>query len=139
MNSCIFHHDESQERQSQQIQSPENLHANQKKTLVDEFFQENIDCVNDSEVDKYINFPIVLHQMEEREFDVCRWWFINKEHFPTLFKLSNKYLAIPASSSTSERIFSVSKYLISAQRSNLLPSTVNNIMFLKSTYENDQK
>ncbi len=41
------------------------------------------------------------------EQDILSWWVQNKEKFPLLFQVVRMVLAIPASSSTSERAFSV--------------------------------
>ena len=41
------------------------------------------------------NFPI----------DPLAWWKMHDGQFPTIAKLARKYLAIPASSATSERVF----------------------------------
>ena len=41
--------------------------------------------------------------------DVMEWWSDNEEKFPNIAKLARKYLAIPASSAPSERVFSQMK------------------------------
>ena len=37
---------------------------------------------------------------------VCEWWEGNKSQFPLLYNVAAKYLAIPATSASSERLFS---------------------------------
>jgi hypothetical protein len=50
--------------------------------------------------------------------------------FPNLYKLACKYLIIPATSSPSERVFSVSGQVISERRSRLSGEHVNQIVTL---------
>jgi hypothetical protein len=50
--------------------------------------------------------------------------------FPTLAKLARKYLATPASSVYSERLFSEYGNIYEEKRSRLLPQTGEKILFL---------
>lgn len=103
--------------------------AKRAKNLVDAFFDGEIDSIANNEIDKYVNAPLVLN--ENMELEVCLWWHMNREKFPILYKMSKKYLCVPASSSTSERKFSFAKFLVNEKRSRLLPTTVNNVLVLK--------
>ena len=49
---------------------------------------------------------------------------------PTLAKLTEKYLCIPASSSPSERVFSTAGCVVSKNRNCLKPDMVNKLVFL---------
>ncbi|CAB5369823.1 unnamed protein product [Rhizophagus irregularis] len=59
------------------------------------------DAISIDEVANYLALPKIHH-------DDCplTWWRINKTRFPVLSKLAKKYLAIPATSTLSERLFS---------------------------------
>ena len=54
-----------------------------------------------------------------------------------LSMLARKYLAIPASSTPSERTFSAAGNLIRDDRVSLSPDVVNVVLFLRSCYRND--
>jgi len=60
------------------------------------------------------------------------WWKKNHTRFPYLsvLVLAKKYLAVPATSVTPERAFSVAGHIASQKRSCLLPENVNRVVFL---------
>ncbi|CAF4624282.1 unnamed protein product [Didymodactylos carnosus] len=57
------------------------------------------------------------------------WWNQNKYRYPTIAKIARKYLCIPATSTPSERIFSLSSSK-NNQRSRLLPTSAIDMFFL---------
>ena len=57
----------------------------------------------------------------------------NEIRFPTLAKLARVYLAIPATSAPSERVFSKAGQVIDQLRNRLSPETASMIIFMKST------
>ena len=59
--------------------------------------------------------------------DPLAWWKMHDGQFPTIAKLARKYLAIPASSAPSERVFSRAKLIQQCQRQrwNLLRFSLN--------------
>jgi hypothetical protein len=59
------------------------------------------------------------------------WWGRNAQNFPILTQLARKYLAIPATSVASERLFSDAGHLISPLRNRLNPALVGKMLFLK--------
>ena len=78
------------------------------------------------EVTNYLSLPLAL----ETE-DPLNWWKIRSQNFPKLAKFARKYLAIPATSVSSERLFSDAGNLISAKRTNLDTKLVGQMLFLK--------
>ncbi|KAI4817482.1 hypothetical protein KUCAC02_010879 [Chaenocephalus aceratus] len=60
------------------------------------------------------------------------WWAQNAHRFPRVAKLSRSYLAIPATSTPSERVFSLAGNTVTRQRSSLLPSHVDALVFLNA-------
>ncbi len=63
--------------------------------------------------------------------DPLVWWRHHAAQFPNISKLAKKYLAIPASTASSERVFSVVKYLITKKRNRLLPERVERFVMGK--------
>ena len=64
------------------------------------------------------------------EADPLEWWKQHEVTFPSAARLANKYLCIPATSSSSERAFSASGNIITCKRSCLKPNTVDQLVFL---------
>ena len=60
--------------------------------------------------------------------DVLSWWKSN----PNLCKMARDYLAIPATSTASERLFSSGKHLITDYRNSISPETIQACQCLKS-------
>ena len=50
--------------------------------------------------------------------------------YPTIAELAIKYLAIPATSDTSERCFSTAGNIVTRKRTRLLPENVDTLVFL---------
>jgi len=69
------------------------------------------------------------HTMQD-DRDVLGWWSDHQLNYPKLSVLARGILAIPASSSSSERNFSAAGRTIEQRRTALKPSTVDAILFL---------
>ena len=67
-----------------------------------------------------------------RNEDVLLWWKLNANIYPNLSRMARDYLAIPATSTSSERLFSGGKHLISDTRACLSPSSIQACQCLKS-------
>uniref|UniRef100_A0A3B4VA39 BED-type domain-containing protein n=1 Tax=Seriola dumerili TaxID=41447 RepID=A0A3B4VA39_SERDU len=63
------------------------------------------------------------------------WWARNEKQFPRLAKLARSHLAIPATSTPSERVFSLAGNTITRQRSSLHPAHVDALIFLNANQE----
>jgi len=81
------------------------------------------------EFSKYMNISTNMTN------DLMSWWKENESQYPRLSVLAKKYLAIPSSSVSSERIFSKAGHLISQRRSMLRPNIVNKIIFNSVNYD----
>ncbi|CAG8616725.1 13011_t:CDS:1, partial [Cetraspora pellucida] len=81
------------------------------------------------EISDYIGMP-------EISYDQCpfEWWKNNQSHFPVLAYLARKYLAILATSTPSERLFSEAGNIMSIKRVNLLPITLEHLIFLNKNH-----
>lgn len=79
-----------------------------------------------AEVARYLQ-DVILGRKE----DPCRWWREQgAKAYPLLAQLARRYLPIPATSVSSERLFSVSGAVISSRRACLLPGHVEQLTFL---------
>lgn len=63
--------------------------------------------------------------------DPLQWWLLRKDQFPILFGMAEQYLAIPAMSAPSERLWSIASPIVTIRRAKLSSEIVANIMFLK--------
>ena len=81
--------------------------------------------------------PIMLYKkvynantktMKKQWNNPLEWWVKNDD--PILSLLAEKYLAIPATSTPSERAFSASGNVVSARRCCLANQDVDNILFI---------
>ena len=59
-----------------------------------------------------------------------QWWARNQPDFPCLAKLAYRYLAVPATSTPSKRVFSLARNTITQQRASFHPAHVDNLIFL---------
>jgi len=74
--------------------------------------------------------------IEEADVDICpfKWWASQASNFPILSELAKKYLAIPATSAASERLFSDAGNVMTVRHTNLLPSTFEHLIFCKRNW-----
>lgn len=63
--------------------------------------------------------------------DPLKWWADNALKFPVLATIALRYLAIPATSAASERLWSVASQIITKSRTQLDGHIVSDLMFLK--------
>ena len=85
------------------------------------------------EVDAYIDL-----QLKDNEIysNPLIFWQEHQSLFPNLSKLARKTFAVPCSSAAVEREFSAAGQVITQRRANLEPTTVNDILFLRSIENN---
>lgn len=85
------------------------------------------------EVDLYIDL-----QLKDNEIytNPLIFWQQHQSMFPYLSKLARKIFAVPCSSAAVEREFSAAGQVVTQRRSSLEPSTINDILFLRSMENN---
>lgn len=98
-------------------------------------FLENIDCpvmnnvtdeaLNQIELEKYVSLPFIY-----LDADALQWWKLYHSQLPTVSLLAMKYLCIPGTSVSSERIFSSAGNIITDHRSLLSPGHAEELIFL---------
>ena len=67
---------------------------------------------------------------ESRDTKPLEWWKAHAVSYPLLSRLARRYLAIPASSASSERLFSRLKLTATAARQNLKPDVLCMLLFI---------
>ncbi|CAG8758765.1 15597_t:CDS:2, partial [Rhizophagus irregularis] len=81
---------------------------------------------NSDELNNYLNMPAALEK--ENPLD---WWRAHAQIFPKLSQIARKYLGIPATSVSSERLFSHANNLITVKRTRLDTDLAGKMLFLK--------
>jgi zinc finger BED domain-containing protein 1 (E3 SUMO-protein ligase ZBED1) len=76
----------------------------------------------ENQIESYLLLPY-----PSMDADRMKWW-TNKLKFSNLYELSKKYLCLPASSASSERVFSKAGEVLSKKRSSLTENHVNDIV-----------
>jgi hypothetical protein len=81
---------------------------------------------NTDELSQYLVEPLIL-------LGDCplKWWASHESKYPTLRELARKYLSIPASSASSERMWSISGLLVTKHRNRMKSDNICHLMFLK--------
>lgn len=101
--------------------------------IIDEFCNSNFSNQPLDEVQQYLNSFVIV---PKGKLDLCKYWYENRKLYPVLYKLSLKYLCVPASSATAESKFSLAGFLINEKRILLDPHVVDDLLLLKSMYDN---
>lgn len=114
-----------------------NLDIGTSKSFIDLLFandkgDENIIMANpnltcERELEDFKNYPAA-----GRSEDPLVWWSTHESQFPTLARLAIKFLAIPATSAPSERIFSVAQRVVGKLKGRMHPTTAGTLIFLNS-------
>ena len=88
------------------------------------------DCASEIEIDKYLSEPLL-------QFHKSNCWAENKERFPALAKVAQRYLNAPPTSVPSERLFygagDIYSYL--DKRNRLAPERAETLLFIKNNFK----
>ncbi|XP_053374207.1 E3 SUMO-protein ligase ZBED1-like [Mercenaria mercenaria] len=87
-----------------------------------------VSAVIEQEIERYLASN---RDADDSKLSLLQWWEKNQYVYPRLAVLAKKYLAIPASSVPSERVFSLAGSLVNKKRSRLNPDLINKLIFLK--------
>ena len=82
-----------------------------------------------NELDSYLQEPC-----EEMDSDPLDYWKVNHIQYPTLARLANKLLAIPATSAPVERLFSIAGKVFRPERCSLKDETFERLMMIKCNH-----
>lgn len=84
----------------------------------------------EAEIDRYLK-----EDLEPEGTDALRYWAVRQKNYPVLSKMARRFLAVPATSAASERVFSKGRRIVSWQRSSLDPGTIEQLLCLKEWYQ----
>ena len=85
----------------------------------------SLSATADEEVRRYTEVaPLALTE------NPLSWWKIHEEVYPSLAKLAKRYLCVPGTSVSAERVFSTAGDIVTAQRSTLTSEHVDQLLFL---------
>lgn len=87
---------------------------------------------NESEVDVDDEMGMYLKCAQLKQHNLLEWWRKNEELYPRLSILAKRYLCIPSTNTTSERIFSSAGFTLNQRRTNLDPDVLDKLMVLSS-------
>jgi hypothetical protein len=82
-----------------------------------------------NEIQRYTDLDLL-----PRQGDPLAWWKQNGQIFPQLQEQVKRFLSCPATSVSSERLFSKAGELVSHRRSNLSESSINRVLFLNKNH-----
>ena len=110
--------------------------------LIDSLYDDK-DIINPSEgqacLEQEIEYEVKTYMKckvnDNHEKNILKWWKENSDHFPNLYTVVKQYLCIPASSTSSERAFSIANNIVTKRRNRLLPENVEMLTFLKNNFE----
>ena len=85
-----------------------------------------------TELDTYLEEPVIE---DGPNFNVLDYWRVHSIRFPNLSRMARDYLAIPSTSTPSERAFSAGRQLITDFRCSLKVETITACMMLKNLFK----
>lgn len=98
-------------------------------------YQPKLFAIFDKQDQSQISINEVAEYLKEEKIKFSQnpfeWWANKKSKYPILSRLARIYLAVPATSTPSERLFSNAKNLLTAKRSRINAKLFKYIIFLK--------
>jgi len=110
----------------------------------------NFDCSDDEEDDSFdvdehtvsaliegnVDAELLKYYAEPAPADdnVLAWWKLRATQFPIVSKLARKYLGVPSSSASVERLFSLAGNVISDERSSFDSHNAEALIFLRASW-----
>ncbi|KNZ45276.1 uncharacterized protein VP01_8306g2, partial [Puccinia sorghi] len=98
------------------------------------FFSSKLYDTTEKENQHSVHAELSLYLKEELEpegTNILKYWFVRKNKLPTLSKMVQIYLAIPATSAASECVLSKGQRIVSWQQSSLNPEVVEELLCIK--------
>jgi hypothetical protein len=106
------------------ISENENTSNTKQSTVLDDLLG-IVPLNSEDEFSRYLAEPQINHND-----DPCLWWKSRELTFPFLSVLVKNILCIPASSASSERVFSTTGSILSSKRNRMTPFHLSALVFL---------
>ncbi|CAF1430901.1 unnamed protein product [Adineta steineri] len=87
--------------------------------------------IDDDELERYLSKRLDLTNLSDNPLD---FWKNHKVEFPVLAKVACQVFSVPATSACVERSFSTAGNIATKRRTNIKPTQLNNVLFLRSSY-----
>ena len=87
-----------------------------------------------SNIDRYLDSPIVAWDGNEDPKWVLKWWKANAALYLTISQVARDYLSIPPAEVDVERLFSEGRDLLGLRRHSMSPETMKAVMFSRYEY-----
>ena len=123
--------------------------SNAERSVLDDLLGDDSDDSEDNALDTVVDAEYVLQQRIESEVKLYKtlpklgssqsdnplaWWSSHARDYPLLAAVARKWLAVPASSAASERVFSSAGLTVSNKRTRLRVDIVSILVFLKTAW-----
>jgi hypothetical protein len=87
--------------------------------------------IDDDELERYLDKRLDIANLSDNPLD---FWKSHHMEFPVLSKVARQIFCIPAASACVERSFSAAGNIVTKRRTNIKPTQLNNVIFLRSFY-----
>lgn len=132
-HNAVTEEDTPDTKEKQQSPTPKRLASSLLENLLGHTFPDagvqqmpmSVYAIVEEEVTKYRSAPSL--PLSE---DPLNWWKKNQQIYPLISKLAKRYLCIPGTSVSAERVFSTAGDIVTAQRSTLASEHVDQLLFL---------
>ena len=92
----------------------------------------------DTEAMEYLISPVVTTE-EEEDLHILRWWKAQAYVQPAVAAMAKDFLAIQATSASSERAFSIARRVVTEFRGSLAPRTIRALLCLKTWLKDEDE
>lgn len=92
----------------------------------------NQEITIENEFQRYLGCKILE---KDKNLTVLEWWRSHEQFYPLIKNIARKYLSVPASSVSIERVFSLCGNLVNKKRCRLSPNNVDRLVFINGNIE----
>lgn len=120
-----------------EVASDEGPPTKKMKSVDTDDWLEDIVCTGESEanpstaieleIDRYLGSKIIEKDLN---LTLLQWWKMYEHFYPRINRIAKKYLCLPASSVSSERVFSLCGQIVNKKRCRLSPKNIDTLVFL---------